>query len=499
MTSSSPGQRPIRAGRELAVGSAWMVAMRWAIRSVGLVSTVVLARLLAPDDFGVVAMAMVAVAILQSFTQSGVDLALLRADEPTREHYDAAWTLEIIQGIALAVALFATAPLVAGQFEDPRVTEVIRALSVAGLIGGFQNIGVVNFRRTLDFRREFRFGVFKKLSSFVVTIAAALWLRNYWALVIGQVAGRLAEVVLSYVMSDYRPRLALARIREIWGFSRWLVLARFTMLVNRQFDRWVVGTIGGAGAMGNYFIAQDFASSPSDEVVAPMARAAFPVYSRLRADPAGLADALRRMLASVAAITFATGLGIAAVAEDFVYVVLGPKWSGAVPLMPWLGLFAAVYGVVRTLDTFLIATGRERLSSLVALAYAIAVVPVLWFAGQGGGVDAIAATKALTVFALVGILARVVASTPPLALGAVWSACWPSVFAATAMFLSVRGLQSFWDVGGHFPGLCRDVIVGAVVYIGVGLLTWVARGRPAGIEQDLIDTLGRALRRASGR
>jgi O-antigen/teichoic acid export membrane protein len=154
-TAGRPGS-PIRAGRELARGSAWMIGMRWAIRGVGLVSTVILARLLAPDDFGVVAMAMVAVAILQSFTQSGTDLALLRNTKATHEHYDTAWTLEIIQSVLLAVVLFATAPLVGGHFEDPRVTEVVRILSLRALFGGFQNIGVVNFRRDLQFGQEFR-------------------------------------------------------------------------------------------------------------------------------------------------------------------------------------------------------------------------------------------------------------------------------------------------------------------------------------------------------
>ena len=110
--SETPIRPPIEAGRELARGSFWMISMRWVIRGIGFVSTIVLARLLAPDDFGVVAMAMVGVAILEVFTQTGSDLALLRNAEPTREHYDAAWTLEIIQACALAVLLFITAPVV---------------------------------------------------------------------------------------------------------------------------------------------------------------------------------------------------------------------------------------------------------------------------------------------------------------------------------------------------------------------------------------------------
>jgi len=472
-----------------------MIAMRWAIRSVGLLSTVILARLLSPDDFGVVAMAMVAVAILQVFAQSGVDLALLRSESPQREHYDAAWTLEIIQGCVLATVLFVSAPFVAGQFTDPRVEEVIRVLALSALIGGFQNIGVVNFRRNLDFRREFQFGVYKKLSTFMVTVVAAFTLHNYWALVVGQVAGRFVEVLLSYRMSDFRPRLSLARVGEIWGFSRWLILSRFTMLMNRQFDRWVVGLVGGSTAMGNYFIAQDLASSPSDEVVAPMSRAAFPVYGRLRNDPAALADAIRRMLSSVTAITFATGLGIAAVAEDFVHVVLGAKWIGAVPLMPWLGLFAAVYGVVRTLDMFLIATGGERAASLLALGFAIFVVPVLWFAGHTGDVVGIAATKAATVFVLVTALAGVVVRSGRTAASALWMAVWPPMVAAATMFVCVKMLQATLPLESHLIGLLRDSVAGAVVYLGISTLVWVLRGRPSGIERDLVVAVRRLVAR----
>jgi lipopolysaccharide exporter len=492
------GNAPMRHGRELAIGSAWMIGMRWAIRGVGLLSTVILARLLTPDDFGVIAMAMVAVAILQVFTQSGVDLALLRAETPQREHYDAAWTLEIIQGAVLAAVLFLTAPLVAGQFEDPRVTQVIRILSFSALIGGFQNIGVVNFRRNLDFRREFQFGVYKKLSSFTVTVVAALILRSYWALVIGVVAGRVVEILLSYVMCSYRPRLSLARVGEIWGFSKWLVLTRFSMLINRQFDRWVVGSVGGAPAMGNYFIAQDFASSPADEVVAPMSRAAFPVYSRLRDDPARLADAFRRMLGSVVAISFATGLGIAAVAEDFVHVALGAKWVDAIPLIPPLGLFAALYGVVRALDTFLIASGRERMSSLMGFGYALVTIPVMLLVGRHAGVDGIAMAKAATALVLVSILVVAGTRAPPLTLRLVVTAAWPPVLSAAAMYSAVKALQWLVPVDGHLWGLIRDVTVGAIVYIGSGLVIWVARGRPPGIEQDLINEARRRLRRWRG-
>jgi O-antigen/teichoic acid export membrane protein len=496
MSTSRPAH-PIRAGRELARGSAWMIGMRWAIRGVGLVSTVILARLLTPGDFGVVAMAMVAVAILESFTHSGTDLALLRNAAATREHYDTAWTLEIIQSVLLAIALFVTAPLVGGHFEDPRVTEVVRLLSLRALIGGFQNIGVVNFRRDLQFGLEFRFGVARKLATFLVTVSAALALRSYWALVIGQIVGRVVEVAISFRMCDYRPRLTLARIGEIWGFSQWLVLARFARLVNRQFDRWVVGSIAGASAMGYYYVASDFAASPSDEIVLPMSRAAFPVYSRLQDEPAALRQAFHNVLASMTAISLVMGLGMAVVAEDFVRVTLGVKWLEAVPLMPWLGVFGALYGVAHTLDIFMLATGRERLTALMTAGNALLTIPMLLVAGRAHGIIGIAASKA--ALALVFVLALACAATrrPPVTLRTLWSALWPSLTAALTMAAAVKGLQGAFPVASAVVGLLRDVGVGAIVYIAATAALWWLRGRPDGIEREVLRRVRRLLARRS--
>lgn len=497
MSAARDAGQPIRAGHELARGSAWMIGMRWAIRGVGLISTVILARLLTPGDFGVVAMAMVAVAILESFTHSGTDLALLRNTEATREHYDTAWTLEIIQAVALAVVLFLTAPLVGGHFEDPRVTDVVRLLSLRALIGGFQNIGVVNFRRELQFGLEFRFGVARKLATFVVTVIAAFWLRSYWALVIGQIVGRVVEVAISYRMSDYRPRVTLTRIGEIWGFSQWLVLARFARLVNRQFDRWVVGSIAGTSAMGYYYVASDFAASPSDEIVLPMSRAAFPVYSRLQDDGAALRQAFHNVLASMTAVSFVMGLGMAVVAEDFVRVALGAKWLAAIPLMPWLGVFGALYGVAHTLDIFMLATGRERLTALMTAGNALLTIPVLLVAGRVEGIIGIAAGKA--ALALVFVLALSYAATrrPPVGMTTLWSALWPSLTAALVMAAAVKTLQAALPVASSVLGLLRDVGAGAIVYISATAVLWSLRGRPDGIEREALRRARRLLARRS--
>jgi lipopolysaccharide exporter len=328
-----------------------------------------------------------------------------------------------------------------------------------------------------------------------VTLAAALWLRNYWALVIGQIVGRVSEVGISYYMSDYRPRLSLARVGEIWAFSQWLVLARFARLLNRTFDRWVVGSIAGTAAMGHYYVASDFAASPSDEVVLPMSRAAFPVYSRLQNEPAALRQAFHNLLASMTAISFVMGFGMAVVAEDFVRVALGAKWLEAVPLIPWLGVFGATYGVAHTLDVFLLATGRQRVTAMMTAGNALLMVPVLILAGQAGGIVGIAAAKA--VMALVFVLALAVATTrrPPVSAKVLWSAVWPPLTAAGTMAMAVKCLQAISPVESAVVGLIRDVGAGAVVYIAATAALWMLRGRPDGIEREVYRRARLLLRR----
>jgi O-antigen/teichoic acid export membrane protein len=178
--------------------------------------------------------------------------------------------------------------------------------------------------------------------------------------------------------------------------------------------------------------------------------------------------------------------------------VLGEKWLGAIPLMPWLGLFAALYGVVRTLDMFLLATGGERASSLLALAFALFLLPVLWYVGRHGSVVDVAAAKAVSAILLVFALSYVVTRLSTATLSLIWTAVWPPMLASLTMFAAVKLLQAELPIDGHVVGLFRDAAVGAVVYAATSALTWLARGRPAGVEQAVVDGVKRRFYKPGG-
>jgi O-antigen/teichoic acid export membrane protein len=156
---------------EITRGAAWMVLFRLCDRSIGVVSTTILARLLLPADFGLVAMAMSIIALLEMAMSFSFEIALIQKSNPERDYYDTAWTLNVLSALAGACVTAALAHLVASFYADPRLVAVLLAIAATWLVTGFENVGTVNFRRRMDFAVEFRFMAAKRIIAFVVTMA----------------------------------------------------------------------------------------------------------------------------------------------------------------------------------------------------------------------------------------------------------------------------------------------------------------------------------------
>src|SRR6185369_3577735 len=269
-------------GRTLVRGSAWMIGFRLLDRSVGLISVLVLARVLTPADFGLVAMATAMIAFVELFGWLGLDVALIQRPGATREHFDSAWTMNVLIASGWPLAWF---------YGDPRLIALVAFLSLGPLIQGCENIGVVAFRKELNFDREFRFLLSKRLLSVAITVSLALWLRSYWALAIGMVCGRLAGVAISYALHPFRPRWSLSRAGDLLHFSLWLVAQNVFVFLKDRGPDFIVGKFAGAHALGMWSVANELSNLVGTELIQPMNRAALPTYSRLAEDRGALASA----------------------------------------------------------------------------------------------------------------------------------------------------------------------------------------------------------------
>jgi O-antigen/teichoic acid export membrane protein len=191
----------MKVGRQVAAGAAWMVGLKFIERGIGFVSTLILARLLLPSDFGLVAMAMAVFAFVEIAGSFGFDLALIRQRDASRAQYDSAWSLSVGYGALSGVALLALAYPTAAFFKEPRLLPVMAVLAAIAFVQGLENIGTVDFRKEFRFGKDFQLMLAKKLIAFVVTLALAVIWRNHWALLAGIAASRVANCCVSHAGS----------------------------------------------------------------------------------------------------------------------------------------------------------------------------------------------------------------------------------------------------------------------------------------------------------
>ncbi|MCS6779977.1 MAG: oligosaccharide flippase family protein [Geminicoccaceae bacterium] len=471
----------------MAAGAAWMVALRFASRFLGVASMLVLARLLTPEDFGLVALATTVAALIDIASEFNFDLALIRDRGAGRAEYDTAWTLIILKCAALAVVLAALAAPAAAFFDDARLEAIFWILAGCVLFEGFGNIGTVDFRRDLEIAKEFRFHLFGRLAQVGVAVSLAFWFRDWRALVAGIVARYVALFVASWTMSAYRPRLSLARWRELVHFSKWVLVNNGLGYLRERIDQLVVGKFLGPAPLGLYAMAQEIADLPTSELAQPVARAAYPGYARIAHEPARLAQGYLDSLAMLLAVTLPAAVGIALLADPLVRVLLGAKWLETVPLIGALVL----YGVLRTASTLagplFLAMGRVRIEPALLALYLALLVPLLFVLVERLGL--MGAVVALTICAAVNLVLTllIVGRLLRLSLRRVAGAVWRTTVATAIMAMVVGWLER--QLGDPVLELAAGVGCGALSYGAILFALWWAVGRPAGAERTLLAQL----------
>ena len=479
-------------------GSAWFVALRWSIRSIGLFSTIILARLLTPDDFGLITMATLIVGFVEMFTESGQTLALIRHRDPTREHFDTAWTIGIGMSTVGALLVAASAPLAYVLFHDPRAVPLVLLLSLRTFIGGFENNGVTAYRRDFMFGQEFVYLIMCKFLPFVVLLVCAYLLQSYWAFGVGLVVGRALSVVFSYWLHPFRPRLSLSKIHELWNYSWWMLLVSVADQMTNRFEEFVVGRLFGTAAMGLYNVALDIAYAPTDELLLPLNRNLFAVYAKMRHEVTRIAVHYRHVLSATATVSFATGIGVALVARDLVALVLGDQWLATVPLIQCLALGQAVDPILGSIGVVLNVTGAERRSVGLSWTRAALLIPLALLAGEVWGLEGVAWARLSVILLVAPLFIRALCLTIGIRYKQVFEQLWRPALASICMAAAITGLRAdFLGLPTAAVELLMRVLTGASVFVAVLVLAWLLAGRPEGIERQLTARAGVWLRRQS--
>lgn len=489
---------PVSIARRTLTGAGWLVGARMGTRAIDLVTLLVLARILTPADFGVIAIGMTLIQLVEAVLELPVGQVLVRAPMLTPALLSTAFTLSLMRGLALAAILVASAWPFAWLYGDPRLAGLICFLSLAPALRGLGSPGMIVFARAIDFRREVALELAAKAIAFPVAAAAAWLTGSYWAIALGTVCAPLVLMLGSYLLAPHRPALSLAEWRMFAGFLGWTTAAQAITAINWQADRPILGLFVPPATLGTYSIANDLSLLPEQALLKPIGRPLLSAFAGIQHDPARLARAYVRSAGLVLAAGAPVMIGLAFLAMPATRLVLGPKWVAAAPIVQWLALTLVIPLFSAPMGPLAMSLGRTHVffrQSVVELALRLPITLLLsWRFGVPGLIVARLLTSIINtttsmhyVRAMIGLgWARQLAiGARPLAGGA----------AMAAVLLALRPWLAAHDEPALAVGTAAAGLLGLAAYAGASVLAWRVAGRPDGAESAAAAWIGAWLAR----
>jgi O-antigen/teichoic acid export membrane protein len=378
-------------------GVAWKIASQIVLQGSRIVVAVVIARLLAPHDYGLAAMALVFASLVLVFSDLALGAALVQRRTLTEDDRSTVFWMSMAAGVVFTLVGVAASGPIADFYGEPAVRPLFAALSLAFVVTSLGTVQSALLTRTMDFRRLELTVMIGNLGGAAVGVAAALDGRGAWAIILQQLVTATLSSALLFIVCPWRPhlRFSLDSLRSLRAFSANVFGQRVLYYLHRNTDNLLVGRFVGASALGVYGLAYNVMLVPFTRIAGPLQEVLFPAFSRMQDDPRRIADAWIRVTRLVAALAMPALVGLAIVAPDFVQLVLGRRWAAATPVLQilvWVGLLQSL----QTLNSgILIALDRTRLLFRFSLVFFAAHL-VAFLIGVQYGIVGIAAAYAIS-------------------------------------------------------------------------------------------------------
>jgi len=368
---------------------AWSGGARWGSQIASWASTVIVARILAPDDYGLVSMAMVFVGFVALLSEFGVGTAVIAIQDLRDEQIAQLNALAVLLGAAACAATCAAAVPLGGVFESPGLPPVLFALSVGFIITSLSTVPVALLQRDLQFRELAIIDGLRALVMAGVAVALAMLGLGFWTLVVSSIVSSALGSALTLALRRHRFAWPDASLHAAVRLSWHLLANRVCWYVYSNADFAVTGRVLGQAALGSYTLAWSLTSIPIEKVTG-LATAVTPAYlAAVRNELELLRRYLLEPTRAIALVAFPLLVGLAVAAPDAVPLVLGRQWDAAVAPLQILALYGCVRSLTPLLPPFLIVTGKSSFLMWNSVAYAL-VMPISFYIGTYWGLYGVA-------------------------------------------------------------------------------------------------------------
>ena len=440
--------------------------MKWAIQVVSWASTVIIARLLTPSDYGLMGMAAVYLGLVALVNEFGLTAAILRGRNLDDSQIAQIGGFGIALGAAFCLVSMGAAIPISHFYGEPAVRVIITILSLNFLFSSVSVLPRSLLARELDFKRLAWIDGATNIVQMAITIVLAFLGFRYMALVFGSLVGRIAGAVLANLARPHR----VAIPREFRAISEsvlvgWhVVVGRVSWYTYQNADFAIVGRVLGKVALGAYTIGWEIATLPVERVSALVGQVTPGVFSTVQADRPALRRYYLAVIEGLAFITFPGAVGIALTAPLLVPVLLGDKWAAAVVPLQLLAFYAGLRSIDTVTPQVLIYTGHSRQSMWYTVLAAV-VLPVLFLAGTRWGLAGVAfvwiVAYPVVVFPIYRLVFRILDLSPRMYARNLWPATSGTALMAIAVLAARHWLPAGLDIRVR---LVSEIAVGVVVY-----------------------------------
>lgn len=361
-------------------GMVWVSITSWSAQIITLGTSIVLARLLEPKDFGLVALSTIIVSLCKILSQSGFGGALIQRQNIDQKSTDTAFFLNTSLGLFLSVIVFLSAPLSVVFFKESKLVPILRYMSVNILIASLIIVPSNLLEREMAFKKKSWIELLQSISYSIVAISGAILGWGVWSLVVGSITSLSIQAIMIWDISKYRPKIYYDKkiALELWGFGKHLLLASLLLFAVGNADSVYIGRFLAVASVGIYGLAMNYSDLPTDFLGRLFNRVMFPTFAQVQLDSLKLKSIYLTSLRYISYAAFPISFGLYAIADPTIRLIYGEKWLASIPLVHIL----CFYGLFRSLGNLTVALfsgiGKPDISVRILL-LRISILGVLIF------------------------------------------------------------------------------------------------------------------------
>ena len=469
-----------------------MLASGFFRQVLGIVTLAITARILAPEDFGIIAYFLIATALLEML-QRQIGMVLIRLEDVTAAHLDTVFSFQVLFGLMTATLFWATQPLVA-LLDIPALVELMPVLSAMAMVIAIRSPRFLLFERGLRFGYAAGEETFSRIVYAMVAITLAWLWQDYWALVVATFVGQAMRGVWTFAIAPMVPRFSLSQWRDSLSFSSWSIGAQLSQFLSANAPQLIIGSTLGLADAGLFRVGTRLVNVVTHQLFAPILRVVYPGLADLSRKTDKRKEGFRKLNAGFLAILLPMSVGMALVAGDVLLIGLGFKWKAAAPVVWILAPLYALGSIQANVRSAVYIEGSTRVLFFRNTLLLVAVCGLMWIGVQYDFSGALYGAGAASVAGL--LMTLVIAKRfgdggffEPL------TVAWRSFVACAVMTVAVLAVDHALRGGVDEPLLriicLTKVGVGAFVYTTVHIGLWILAGRPNGFETTVFSLVGR--------